>query len=136
MPINTLLFTKPKYTIMAFLKSLKKLFGTSREVAEVKGAELKEQSIETAETAREMAKEAKEKVEEVFENVKEKTEATLEKLDEKAAAAVDKLEVKLRSTIEKPVIEEPLTEVVGEPEGGTELADEEPTEDQTEKPVI
>lgn len=83
---------------MAFFKSLKKLFGTSVKVAEVKTAEFKEKNIDKVETAKEMAKDA------------------IEKLDEKAASVVDKLEVKLRSTIEGPADQEAAPEAAPEAE--------------------
>jgi hypothetical protein len=102
------------YVKMALFSSLKKLFGTSKKVAEVKTAEFKEKNADKIEDVKEKVEgvledvkeattNATEKLKDLGENIKEKTEDTIDKLDEKAAAVVNKLEEKLRSTIEKPL---------------------------------
>lgn len=95
---------------MGFINSLKKLFGTSKEAATVKSAEIKEKAADTYESAKEYTKTAadklddklddmvddikeaaitaKEKVKEFGENLKDKTEDVIEKLDDKAACSI------------------------------------------------
>ncbi len=114
---------------MGLKDSLKKLFGTSKEVSSAKASELKEKATQGVETAKEYTKEVSEKLEDVVgnvktvarettekvkdfgENLKDKAEDAINKLDEKAAGLVDKLEEKIRTSAEagsKEPIQEPL----------------------------
>jgi ElaB/YqjD/DUF883 family membrane-anchored ribosome-binding protein len=117
-----------KTKIMGFIDSVKKLFGTTKEVSAVKADEIKGKASHGVETAKEYAKEAGVKIDEVAQDVKnkakeagekvkdmgdtmkEKAEDLIEKLDEKAAVVVDKIEEKMRATLE-PKTETPETPV-------------------------
>jgi len=124
---------------MALLDSLKKLFGTSKDLGAAKVEELKDKAAPVVENAKGYSKDVVDKVENAIDDVKEsaqafgekvknlgediveKAEAKLDKLEETAENFVEDLNTKLQAKIPKNEAATPPVEPV---EGTvTEVAD-------------
>lgn len=92
---------------MALLNSLKKLFGTSKDLGAAKVEELKDKTAPVVENAKEYSKDVIDKVEGAIDDVKESAQAFGEKVKnlgediaEKAAEKLDKLEETAENFVE------------------------------------